>query len=123
MVTLTGLEPVLLPCHRSTLAAELQGHERYCEGMSTAADIRAYLAEENPEALLLDGFDDALIGISRRCGQPALAVYDQELCIKSLMQTGNMDYETADEFFEFNVAGAWVGDMTPIILHKPEGWE
>lgn len=90
--------------------------------MTSAADIRAYLAEENPEALLFDGMDDALIGVSRRCGQQPLAVYDQERCIKCLMEQG-MDYETADEFFEFNVVGGWMGEMTPIVLHKPEGWE
>ncbi len=43
--------------------------------------VKLLLAEENENALLADGFDDALIGIARRCSQPTLAVYDIDDCI------------------------------------------
>lgn len=76
------------------------------------------LAEENPEALLLDGFEAAFVGVARRCGQPSLAVYDAELCIRVLMQRDGMTEDEAVEFFDFNTAGAWVGPNTPIILEK-----
>lgn len=77
---------------------------------------REALADENPDALLLDGFEDAFIGVSRRCGQPSLATYDYDKCIEVLMR--DMPYEDAVEFFEFNTAGAWVGPHTPIILYR-----
>jgi hypothetical protein len=82
----------------------------------------ADLGEENPDALLLDGFEGAFIGISRRCGQPALATYSRHKCIGILMERDGMSREEAEEFFEFNVQGAWVGPQTPIIFDGvPDG--
>lgn len=75
--------------------------------------IKERLAEQNPDALLADGFEDALVGISNRFGQPPLALYDYDRCIEILMARDKMSYEDAVEFFEFNVAGSWVGENTP----------
>jgi hypothetical protein len=69
--------------------------------------------EIEEEILIADGFDDALIGVGHRCGQPPIAVYDRDKCI-ILMQS--MALEEAEEFFEFNTVGAWVGDQTPIFV-------
>jgi len=77
-------------------------------------EIKEILAEENPDALFADGFDDALIGISRRCGQPSLAVYSITKCIDILQK--QMSYEDAVGYFEFNVVGAWFGEGTPFFL-------
>lgn len=87
--------------------------------MTNPTFVRAILAEDNPEALLLDGFDAALVGVARRCGQPPLAVYDSDACIAVLV-AGGMSHEDAVEHFEFNVVGAWVGPMTPILLVRPD---
>lgn len=86
--------------------------ELYAQAHSAVLEV---LREENPEALLLEGFEEAFIGISRRCGQPSLATYDQDRCIEILMRE-NMDRLEAEEYFEFNVQGAWVGPHTPVIL-------
>ena len=32
------------------------------------------------------------------------------------MDDGIMDYEEATEYFDFNVAGAYMGDSTPVFL-------
>jgi len=77
--------------------------------------LKARLAEENPEALLWDGLESALVGIARRCGQPTLAVYDYNLCIEALMQEG-MSHDEAVEYIEFNVVGGWLGPNTPVML-------
>jgi hypothetical protein len=74
------------------------------------------IKEDNPEALLADGFDDAILGIGRRCGQPSLVVYSTPKCIKILMEDMDCSEEEAIEFFEFNVVGAWVGEHTPIFV-------
>lgn len=74
------------------------------------------LAEENPEAMLADGFEEAYIGICRRFGQEALAAYDYEKCIEILMKRDRMTREDAEEHFEYNVIGAWVGDGTPVYI-------
>jgi hypothetical protein len=78
------------------------------------------LSDENPDALLLDGFEDAYIGAAVRCAQPPLAVYDRDKCIEVLVQRDGMTVEDAEEYFEFNVSGAWVGPHTPLILVRCE---
>lgn len=80
-------------------------------------EAREALAEENPKALWPDGFEDAYIGQARRCGQPTLASFSVSKCIKILMDRDGMTYEEADEFFEFNVSGAWTGEGTPVWIY------
>ena len=67
--------------------------------------------------LKADGFDEAIIGVGSRCGQPDIITYDVNKCIKILMDQGMTD-EEAMEFFEFNVVGAWVGEETPIFVRE-----
>jgi hypothetical protein len=74
-------------------------------------------ALDEEEITLADGFADAFIGIGRQFGKP-IAVYSRRKCIEVLMQT--MDEEQAEEYFEFNLAGAWIGDTTPIYLEELE---
>ena len=42
------------------------------------------------EAMTADGFDDAIIGIGHRCGQPSLIVYDKAKVIDILMERDEM---------------------------------
>lgn len=84
--------------------------------MNSYDQIREQLIQENPEVLFADGFEKALIGIGRRVGQPSLAIYDRGKCIKILCL--EMTEEEAEEYFEFNVSGSWVGPNTPIFLEK-----
>ena len=72
--------------------------------------------------LKADGFDDAILGLGRRCSQPDLLVYDVDKCVDILMEDG-MTQEEAMEYFEFNVVGAWMGEGTPIFLYSGEGVE
>jgi len=83
------------------------------------AAIIEELQEMNPDALYADGFEDALIGIARRCSQPSLAVYDYDKGIEIIMKDGGT-YEEAVEHMEFNVVGAWVGEHTPIWMVTPK---
>ena len=62
-----------------------------------------------------EGYDAALIGIGWREGIP-IAVYDRQGVIAILCRHDGMSPEDADEFFEFNVAGAWLGEATPIFV-------
>ena len=80
---------------------------------------RDRLAEANPEALLADGFESAYIGICRRFNT-ALAAYDYDKCINVLMNRDGMSSEEAEEFFEFNTLGAWVGEGTPVFVKIAE---
>jgi hypothetical protein len=82
------------------------------------AEIRQALSESNPQALLADGLDEALLGIARRCSQPTLAVYDVRKIIAILKKRDKMTTEEAWEFYEFNIVGSWVGENTPLFLER-----
>jgi len=76
-------------------------------------------ANDDEQGLLLaDGLDAAFIGTGERWGQPNVAVYDKDKCINILAE--NMSYEEAVEYFNFNIAGAWVGEQTPIFVDLEE---
>lgn len=77
--------------------------------------ILDHLREENPEALLADGLEKALVGVARRCGQPTLAVYSYRKAEDILIAQG-LSAEEAQEHLEHNVVGAWMGPHTPVFL-------
>ena len=83
--------------------------------MSSWKEKKEFISQHNPEALLADGFEDALIGVGQQFDK-ALAVYDRQKCIEILMERDGMSDEEAVEYFEYNVTGAWVGEYTPIFL-------
>lgn len=68
------------------------------------------------EALFLEpaDFDAAILGIAERFGMGPVVCYDRTRCIDILAQA--MPREEAEEFFEFNTIGAWMGDCTPIFV-------
>lgn len=66
--------------------------------------------------LKMDGYDDCIVGIIDRCGQEPIICYDREKVIQKLMDNDGMDRDEAIEYFEFNQAGAWLGDGTPCFL-------
>lgn len=59
--------------------------------------------------LKADGFDDAILGID---DNQMKIIYSVKKCIDILMK--DMSESDAVEYFEVNVAGAYVGDNTPI---------
>ena len=64
-------------------------------------------------ALLAEGFSEALIGMGNRFTYD-VAVYDYEKCIEILAR--DMPRDDAEEYFEFNMAGAYVGEHTPVFV-------
>jgi len=82
--------------------------------------LREEIAEINPEALLLDGFDEAIIGMAERINLGPVVAYDVEKILEIMIERDGMTYEEAMEFFDFNIQGAWMGDFTPIYITKLE---
>lgn len=78
--------------------------------------IHEYLEGIEENVLLMDGFDQALIGFSQRINEPMLAVYSWEKMMDVCMETDGMTWEDAEEYISFNCIGAWVGEQTPIIV-------
>jgi hypothetical protein len=80
--------------------------------------IRQIIAEIDPELVLLDppdAYDKCIIGIASRIGQEDCIAYDRDKVIRELMSDG-MNEEDAEDFFSFNIAGAYVGARTPIFI-------
>ena len=67
------------------------------------------------ELLKADGFDDAILGIAciKQTGVYVL-VYSRVKCIEILMTRDKMTEEEAQEYFDFNVEGSYMGEKTPI---------
>jgi hypothetical protein len=42
-----------------------------------------------------------------------LILLDRDKCIEILVERDGMDHDEAEEFFEYNVIGAWMGEGTP----------
>ncbi len=59
-------------------------------------------------------FDDAVIGTSQRIGLDDCIVYSADKVIEILSE--DMSQEDALEHFDFNIAGAFVGETTPIFV-------
>jgi len=76
--------------------------------------------EMNEEALLADGFDDALIGADY--GQNR-AVYSIELMLQILMERDGMSLDEAREYFDFNIGCAYVGEFTPLYVWTEDKFE
>ena len=76
---------------------------------------REFLAEANPEALTIDGADEALIGVAERCSQESVAIYSYEKLVDHFMSDG-MSADEAREWINFNILGAWMGPHTPIVM-------
>ena len=76
---------------------------------------RDIISDINPNAFFADGFDAAIIGYDANC---TVVVYDYSKCMKILMERDNMPDHEAHEHMEFNVVGAYVGDFTPIFIHR-----
>ena len=65
-----------------------------------------------------DGFDTAIIGVGERNNTDSMIVYDYDKMVKVLVTRDDMSYEEAEEYIDYNVIGAWIGDTTPIIVSK-----
>ncbi len=85
--------------------------------------IKEEIADVNPDALFADGFDgdkdgynEALIGYGSRCGMNDVAIYSIEKILDILMFKYEMSSEDAVEWYEYNIAGSYVGENTPIFV-------
>lgn len=86
----------------------------------TTAEIRARL-EDMDEVLTMDGYDDAIVGVAEVWAadhsRQTVVCYDYAKCIEALLEDSDMSADEAEEFFEFNCVGAYVGELTPVFLH------
>lgn len=83
---------------------------------------------EDEKILRMDGFDEACIGWTGSWSgneRPIRLVYDENKIIEILIEQG-MDEEEAIEYYDFNIAGAYLGVNTPVIMsnwHDHVTWQ
>jgi hypothetical protein len=77
---------------------------------------RDRITDQIGDAIFLEpaAFDEAIIGVAERCGMQAVTCYDRTKCIDILAR--DMPREDAEEFFEFNTIGAYLGEFTPMFV-------
>ena len=79
-------------------------------------DIQDYCLNFFDDSIITaDGFELAFLG----CGYSfngSYAIYSLSNCLEILMQRDEMTYDEAEEFFEYNVIGSFVGDRMPVFL-------
>lgn len=81
--------------------------------------MREWIDEQYPEAMVMDDYDDCIIGVCHRFGQEPIVAYSYEKVINKMIADG-MTHEEAVEYFHFNQLGAWVGDTTPCFIENGE---
>lgn len=81
--------------------------------------IREYIEEISTDEpiIVADGLDEALIGVTN--SSPIRAVYSVQKILDILITRDGMSKLEAIEFFDFNIADAFVGECTPIYVNHP----
>lgn len=81
--------------------------------------IREAIAAIEPDALFLseEYFDPAIMGLVEQFGS-SVVLYDAEKVLRILRKASKMSGEEAQEYFDYNIAGAYVGDHTPAFFYK-----
>lgn len=97
--------------------------------------IRERLAEENPEAILFEDLDAALIGVTLQCPETdnvlgakekkLVGVYSKMQILKTLMFKQGVPPQDVEEYYERNIACLYAGLWTPLIVEDDhdEAWE
>lgn len=69
----------------------------------------------DPDAVVFDGFDKAVIGYTHLANRGTVLVYDYQQIAYTLMEQG-MGEDEAFEYVDYNIVGLWAGDKTPVIM-------
>jgi hypothetical protein len=74
--------------------------------------------DKQAHLLKLDGFDNCYLGIGETYGEPPALIYDYAQIIEHLQQQDGISQEEAEEYFEFNILGSYIGEKMPIFLNR-----
>ncbi len=89
-------------------------------------EIKDWVAEYNPDALFADGYEEAIIGIGGQHGSNTVVIYDRDKCIEILANQNAQEEDCEDpyleavDYFGYNTECAYVGENTPIFMHRVE---
>jgi hypothetical protein len=66
-----------------------------------------------------DGFEHCIMGVVELQSGVPVAVLNVSMILETLVKD-DMTYDEAQEYFEFNMLGAYVGEGTPLYMYTPE---
>lgn len=67
-------------------------------------------------AILLDGLENAMIGITQEFGNGPRVLYSKNKILDILQLRDGMTHSEAEEYFDFNILGLYAGEQNPIFL-------
>ena len=67
-------------------------------------------------AVILDGLDDAIVGIVEEFGNEKRILYSKYKIFEILVKRDNMTYADAEEFYNYNILGMYVSPQNPVFL-------
>jgi len=82
----------------------------------TINQTRIMLQTSAEKLLVMDGYDDCIVGICYRCGQEPILAYDMNKVIKKLMDRRGWPRDVAQDWFNRNQLGAAKGSLTPCFI-------
>ncbi len=79
--------------------------------------IEDYNIDEIAEgAIILDGLDDAIVGVTEEFGNGRRILYSADKILSILMERDGMTWHEAVEFYDYNILGLHAGEQNPIFL-------
>ena len=67
-------------------------------------------------AIILDGLDDAIIGIVEEFGNGPRILYSKQKILTILCERDLMTMSEAEEFYDYNILGLYAGEQNAIFL-------
>ena len=81
--------------------------------------INNYDIDEFAEgAIILDGLDDAIVGIVEEFGNGRRILYSKYKILTILCERDLMTMGEAEEYFDYNIIGLYAGEQNPIFLSR-----
>lgn len=78
--------------------------------------IKEAIGEANPQAIVFDGLDQALIGVAEQHAHGSFAAYSKKKILQCLIEDNQWSEEEAYEWFDFNIGCLSVTNGTPVII-------
>ena len=74
------------------------------------------IAKVHPDLIVIDGFDDCIVGTAERFGSELFAVYDLSKILAKLESQGMTEDEALDLYCQNKIC-SYLGDRTPAFMN------
>ena len=65
---------------------------------------------------ILDGLNDAIIGITEEFGNGPRILYSKNKILNILCERDGMTWSDSEEFYDYNILGLYAGEQNPVFL-------